>query len=165
MVPIPSSSIYAEIRHLWRFWAFFDESKTRIWSKLTLRASNIPGKHSDVAQGYQGFPNYSSHKYSARSNESMWENSKQVLEFTANCFNFQLESKRSFKVQECHFSSLRSPNFDHIAFSVTWSVTKCQGWKIRKGYVYFGQKVGHTNTKPGAKMRSESVKGCQWVLI
>ena len=34
-----------------------------------------------------------------------------------------------------------------------------------KGYVYYGQKVGHTNTKPGAKMRSESVKGCQWVLI
>ena len=43
----------------------------------------------------------------------MWENSKQVLEFTANYFNFQLESKRLFRVQECHFSSRRSPNFDH----------------------------------------------------
>ena len=43
----------------------------------------------------------------------MWENSKQVLEFSANCFNFQLESKRSFRVQECHFSSLRSLNLDH----------------------------------------------------
>ena len=36
---------------------------------------------------------------------------------------------------------------------------------VSKGYVYFCQKVGHTNTKPGAKMRSESVKGCQWVFI
>ena len=44
----------------------------------------------------------------------MWENSKQVLEFTANCFNFQLESKRLFRVQEFHFSSLRSLNLDHI---------------------------------------------------
>ena len=43
----------------------------------------------------------------------MWENSKQVLEFTKNCLNFQLESNRLFMVQECHFSSLRSPNFDH----------------------------------------------------
>ena len=60
-------------------------------SKPTLRGSNIPGNHSDVAQGYQGSPNYSPHKYSARSNESMWENSKQAeaLGFTANYFNFQ----------------------------------------------------------------------------
>ena len=43
----------------------------------------------------------------------MWENSKQVLEFTANCFNFELESKRSFRDQECHFSWLRSLNLDH----------------------------------------------------
>ena len=43
----------------------------------------------------------------------MWEYSKQVLEFTANCFNFQLESKRLLRVQECHFSSRRSLNFDH----------------------------------------------------
>ena len=57
--------IYAGIRHLWCFWAFFDESKTRICSKPTLRGSNIPGKHSDVAQGYSGSPNYSSYKYSA----------------------------------------------------------------------------------------------------
>ena len=95
------------------FQLFFDENNTRIFSKPILRGSNIPGKHSDVAQGYQGSPNYSSHKYSAWSNESMWENSKQVLEFTANYLNFQLESKRLFRVQECHFSSLRSPNFYH----------------------------------------------------
>ena len=62
---------------------------------------------------YQSPPNYSSHEYFAWSDESMWENSKEVLEFTKNCFNFQLESKRLFRVQECHFSSLRSPNFDH----------------------------------------------------
>ena len=43
----------------------------------------------------------------------MGENSKQVLEFTKYCFNFQLESKRLFRVQECHFSSLRSLNLDH----------------------------------------------------
>ena len=43
----------------------------------------------------------------------MWKNAKQVLEFTANCFNSQLESKRLFRVQECHFSSLRSLNLDH----------------------------------------------------
>ena len=44
----------------------------------------------------------------------MWENSEQVLEFTKKCFNFQLESKKLFGIQECHFSSLRSPNFDRI---------------------------------------------------
>ena len=43
----------------------------------------------------------------------MWENSKQVLEFKVNCFNFPLESKILFWVQECHFSSLRSLNLDH----------------------------------------------------
>ena len=43
----------------------------------------------------------------------MWIYSKQVLEFIANCVNFQLESKRLFRVQECHFSSLRSLNLDH----------------------------------------------------
>ena len=105
--------IYAGIQHLWCFWTFFDENETRIFSKPTLKASSTPGKHSDVAQGYQGSPNYSSHKYSAQSNESMWINSMQALGFTANCFNFQLESKRSFRLQECHFCSLRSPNFDH----------------------------------------------------
>ena len=76
-------------RRLWCFWALFDENKSRICSKLTLRASNIPGKHSDVAQRYQGFPNYSSHKYSAWSNKSKWENSKQALEITTNYFNFR----------------------------------------------------------------------------
>ena len=53
----------------------------------------------------------------------MWENSKQVLEFTANWFNFQLESKRLFWIQECHFSSLRSLNFDHrLATRVSKSI-------------------------------------------
>ena len=47
------------------FLTFFDENKTGICSERTLGASNILGKHSDVAQGYQGSPNYSSHKYSA----------------------------------------------------------------------------------------------------
>ena len=47
------------------FELFSMKIKSRICSKPTLRASNIPGKHSDVAQRYQGAPNYSSHKYSA----------------------------------------------------------------------------------------------------
>ena len=135
------------------FWAFFDENKNRICSKLTLRALNIPGKHLDVAQRYQSPPNYSSHKYSDGSNENKWENSKQVLENTTNYFNFRQKSKKSFGVQECHFSLLRLANFDHtqvtrvsksiyffwwrqwtscimsyIAFFSTWSVTKCECW-------------------------------------
>ena len=81
--------IYAGIRYLWCFWGFFSENKIRICSKPILSASNIPEKHSDVTQWYEGSPNYSSYKYSAWSNESIWENSKQVLKFTANSFNFQ----------------------------------------------------------------------------
>ena len=33
--------------------------------------------------------------------------------------------------------------------------------RIYKGYVYFCQKVGHTTTHFGDKMRLEIVKGCQ----
>ena len=74
---------------MWCFLAFFDENKNRICPKLTLRASNIPGKHSDATQWYKSPQNYSSHKYSDGSNENKWENSKQALEITPNYFNFQ----------------------------------------------------------------------------
>ena len=36
---------------------------------------------------------------------------------------------------------------------------------IMKGHVYFFQKLPHTTTPFGDKMRLESVKGCQWELI